>query len=252
MSARSPLALVAGAGYLGRGFGLMWRPGIRAFVLVPLLINIAVAVGLFVWAWPLLESAVAGWLALLPEWLAWLAFLVWPIVWLLAVLLFCFALTILANLVGAPFNGFLAARVEQQLTGIPPDSGLTVGQEAVQGLLMELRKLLFFVSRAIPLALLSLLLFFLPGLNALIPLLWLAFGAYMLAFEYIDYPASNHALSFARKRELLARYRGLSLGFGTVVTLLSAVPMANLLVMPAAVAGATALWVEHLAKEKQA
>jgi len=32
--------------------------------------------------------------------------------------------------------------------------------------------------------------------------------------------------------------------FGIIVSLLSTVPLINLLIMPAAVAGATALWVE--------
>ncbi|MGH8453889.1 MAG: sulfate transporter CysZ, partial [Nevskiales bacterium] len=157
-----------------------------------------------------------------------------------------------ANLIASPFNGFLAARVEQHLTGILPDSGLSLWQEGLQGLLMELRKLLFFASRAIPLALLSLVLFFIPGLNALIPVLWMLFGAYMLALEYTDYPASNHGLSFAQKRKSLSRHRWLGLGFGATVTLVTAIPLANLLVMPAAVAGATALWVEYLQKETSA
>lgn len=227
----------------------MWQPGVRTFVLVPVAINVATVIGLFMWLWPPLQASIVAWLLLLPDWLSWLSIIVWPLVWILGLLLFGLALTFLANLIASPFNGFLAAHVEQRLTGKLPDSGLNIGQEALQGVLMELRKLLFYASRALPLALLSLMLFFLPGLNALIPLLWLGFGAYMLALEYVDYPASNHGLSFAHKRAVLSQRRGLCLGFGGAVTLFSMVPLANLLVMPAAVAGATALWVEHLSKE---
>lgn len=241
--------MLSGPGYLARGFTLMWQPGVRVFVIVPLLINIVAVIGLFLWLWPPILVTVDGWLELLPDWLMWLNFLVWPLVWLLAILVFCLILTITANLIGAPFNGFLAARVEQNLTGKLPDSGLTVWQEGLQGLVTELRKLLFFFMWLIPLLLLSLLLFFLPGLNALIPVLWGVFGAYMLALEYVDYPAANHGLSFAAKRRLLAQNRWLTLGFGGMVTLATALPLLNLLVMPAAVAGATAMWVENLNEE---
>jgi CysZ protein len=244
--------MLGGPAYLARGFSLMWQPGVRRFVLIPLLINIVSVVALFLWFWPALQAMIAGWLGLLPGWLDWLAFLVWPLLWLLGLVVFCLALSILANLIASPFNGFLAARVEQHLTGSLPDSGLSLWQEGLQGLLMELRKLLFYASRAIPLALLSLILLFIPGLNILIPVLWMLFGAYMLALEYTDYPASNHGLSFAQKRAMLARHRWLGLGFGAAVTLVTAIPLANLLVMPAAVAGATALWVEHMHKEIRA
>jgi CysZ protein len=241
--------MLSGPGYLARGFGLIWQPGVRRFVLVPLLINIITVVALFLWMWPVLQAMVTSWLSLLPDWLDWLAFLIWPLVWILGLLAFCFALSILANLIASPFNGFLAARVEQHLTGALPDSGLNLWQEGAQGLLMELRKLLFYTSRAIPLAVLTLILFFIPGLNALVPVLWMLFGAYMLALEYVDYPASNHGLSFAQKRAALTQHRWLGLGFGATVMLITVVPLANLLVMPAAVAGATALWVEHMHKE---
>lgn len=227
----------------------MWQPGVRTFVLIPAAINVLTVAGLFLWLWPPIEASISAWLLALPDWLAWLSVIVWPLVWILGLLLFGLALTFLANLIASPFNGFLAARVERQLTGKSPESGMTIGQEAVHGLLMELRKLLFYLSRALPLMLLSLVLFFLPGLNALIPLLWLGFGAYMLALEYVDYPASNHGLSFAHKRALLSQQRGLCLGFGAAATVLSMIPLANLLVMPAAVAGATALWVEQLSRE---
>ncbi len=242
---------LSGPAYLMRGFQLMWQPGVRLFVWVPLVINILSVIGLFLWLWPPIQGAVDGWLAQLPDWLKWLSFLIWPLVWLLAMIVFCLILTITANLFGAPFNGFLAARVEEQLTGKKPDSGLGLWEEGLMGFVTELRKLMFFMTWAIPLAILSLVLLFLPGLNVLIPVLWGLFGAYMLALEYVDYPAANHGLSFAEKRQVLAKDRLLTLGFGGTVTLATALPLLNLLVMPAAVAGATAMWVEHLRKENQ-
>ncbi|MEZ5582290.1 MAG: hypothetical protein R3F37_05475 [Candidatus Competibacteraceae bacterium] len=41
-----------------------------------------------------------------------------------------------------------------------------------------------------------LVLFVIPGVNVIAPLLWLVFGAWMLALQYADYPMGNHGLRF--------------------------------------------------------
>jgi CysZ protein len=68
----------------------------------------------------------------------------------------------------------------------------------------------------------------------------------MLAVEYLDYPMGNHGLSFSEQRRRLRRRPMLSLSFGAGVLLLMLIPGLNFLAMPAAVAGATALWVDRL------
>ena len=85
-----------------------------------------------------------------------------------------------------------------------------------------------------------------PVVGAVTPVLWFAFGAFMLAMEYLDHPMDNRGFAFKQKLHILRQRRGLSLGFGGTVTLLTALPLVNLIVMPAAVAGATALWVDEL------
>ena len=84
---------LSGPAYLMLGFRLMWQPGVCMFVVVPLVINILPVIGLFLWLWPPIQASVDGWLALLPGWLLWLGFLVWPLVWILGLLLFGLALT---------------------------------------------------------------------------------------------------------------------------------------------------------------
>lgn len=114
-----------------------------------------------------------------------------------------------------------------------------------QGFLFELCKLWFLLKRTLLLGLASLALIWLPGINALIPLIWMYFGAYMLAFEYLDIPMSSHGLSFEEKRRWLRHHHLAGMSFGGCITLANLVPGLNLLVMPAAVAGATALWVSR-------
>ncbi len=244
-----PQAL-AGAGFLLQGFRLMVQPGVRRYVVIPLLINFLLF-SLFI-ALGLTEiSTLLEWLlGNLPDWLQWLEWLLWPL-FLLAFLLMGFYLTLmLAGLVAAPFNGLLAEAVERRLGHEESPGG---GWRAflatlLPSLLSELRKLGYFLLRALPL----LLLFLIPGLNLAAPLLWLLFSAWMLALEYLDYPLSNHGRLFPRYRGALRQRRWLALGFGGTVLLLTLVPLLNFIVMPAAVAGATALAVkENLLQEEE-
>jgi CysZ protein len=101
--------------------------------------------------------------------------------------------------------------------------------------------LAYFILWTIPL----LVLFFIPGINAIAPLLWAAFSAWMLALQYVDYPMGNHNILFREQRRILARRRWLALGFGGAVLVITMVPIVNFLAMPAAVIGATLMWVEQ-------
>jgi CysZ protein len=239
---------LTGAGYLLRGFRLLARSGIKRYVVAPLLVNIIVFGTLFYLLWSQfgsLRTYVEGWL---PDWLDFLSWLLLPLVVLLSALVLFFGFSALGNLFAAPFNGFLAEAVERTLTGTAPEASggfASVMREAARDVRSQIRKLGYFVSRAVPL----LLFFLVPGLNLAAPFLWFAFSAWMLAVEYADYAMANHGLSFSQQRDILAHRRWLALGFGGATSVALLVPGLNLAVIPAAVAGATALWVEQLAPE---
>ena len=104
------------------GFGLIFKPGIRRYVVVPLLINTA----LFGGAIYLLYQQMDSWLQkLLPGWLAWLEWLIVPLFLITIALIVFYTFTLVANLISAPFNSYLSASVEQQLTGSKPANLLT-------------------------------------------------------------------------------------------------------------------------------
>jgi CysZ protein len=67
----------------------------------------------------------------------------------------------------------------------------------------------------------------------------------MMTIQYVDYPFDNHKVPFPEMRDALKQKRGQALSFGAVVMLLTMVPIINLFVMPIAVCGATAMWVDH-------
>lgn len=244
--------VAVGAGHLLRGFRLLKEPGIRVFVVIPLCINLLVFAGL-IWLFGDRFDALLDYLTpRLPDWLAWLAWLAWILFAVLAALLLFYTFTLLANLISAPFNGFLAERVARHLGVEPPAmQQAPLWQEMWTDIRQEFRKLGYFLSRAAGLALLSLVLIFIPLVNAVIPLLWFLFGAWMLALEYSDFHLANQGYRFEQERRLLRSNLGSSLGFGATAALATLIPFVNFLVMPAAVAGATALWCEHLSKDAE-
>lgn len=225
------------------GLRLITRPGLRRFVLVPLLLNIAVFGGLAYLAGVYFEQFMDHWL---PE-QGWLEFLRW-LLWILfaaayAVAVF-YSFTLIANLIASPFNGILAARVEQHLTGqAPTEAEMSLIKSVGPAITGEIGKILYFLSRALPL----LLLFLVPGLNVLVSVAWLAFGFWFLAIEYADYPMGNHELRPREQRARLRKAKLESLAFGAGVTVLMLIPVVQFAAMPAAVAAATRLWVEDLA-----
>ncbi|HUT41300.1 MAG TPA: sulfate transporter CysZ [Gammaproteobacteria bacterium] len=236
----------SGMHYLLQGLRLIRQPGLRVYVIVPVLVSVlcfgGAIFGLFYW----LDSLLGPLLGMLPAWLDWLRYLLWPLFALTCVLVVFYGFSILTNLLAAPFNGMLAEAVEQHLTGQPIDTGgwRALARDIAPSLFSELRKLLYFVLRALPLG----LLFLIPGINIAAPFIWALFSAWMLAIEYLDYPLANHLLHFAAQRKLLRGNRLLAYGFGGSTLLLTMIPVLNFIAMPAAVAGATALWVGEFKK----
>ena len=229
------------------GLELIFRPGLRRFVIIPLLVNILVF-SLLIWGGITLFSDLMDSLLPADSWLTHLSWILWPLFALTAVLVVFYTFTALANLFAAPFNGLLAEKVEMALTGKAIDQDSDWRQllrEFFPALLSELRKLLYFVLRAIPL----LILFLIPGINIAAPFLWLGFNAWYLALEYGDYPMGNHGILFKEQHSRLKQLRLNAMGFGAGMLLLMVIPGLNFLAMPAGVAGATVLWHKELATD---
>ncbi|KHO66670.1 cysteine biosynthesis protein CysZ [Pseudomonas flexibilis] len=236
--------VLSGPQYLRQGLSLVLSPGLRLFVLLPLLINLvlfAVLIGLAVQQF---GQWVDYFMPSLPDWLAFLEYLLWPLFVALVLLIVFFTFTLLANLIAAPFNGFLAEKVEVVVRGQDSFPTFSWGELAAmvpRTLGRELRKLAYFLPRVLALLILSLI----PGLNVLAAPLWLLFGIWMMAVQYIDYPADNNKLGWNEMLDWLRARRWQSLGFGGITYAALLVPGLNILMMPAAVAGATVFWVRE-------
>ncbi len=248
-------SFLRGLAYLKSGFSLIRTPGLRRYVLVPLLINVMVLVLLTWFASGWLDGFMSSinWLnADSDSWTGWLVgkfrSLLWIAFAIMALIVFTYTFSLLANFLAAPFNSLLAEKVEMHLRGhqgITSNESMTdIIKRVPKVLLSETAKILYLLKWIIPL----MLIYFVPIINIFAPIISFLFGAWILSLEYIDYPMSNHGLLFRQIKKNLRQKRNLALGFGSAVTLLTAVPVLNLVAMPVAVAGASKLWVEEFSK----
>ncbi len=245
-----------GIGYFFAGCKLILKPGVKRFVVVPLIINIIIfSLGFWlgiVW----FEQFIAN---VLPTWLAWAEYILAPLFAISYLLIVFYIFALLANIIAAPFNGLLAERVEQLLRtkqnkpagrSPPPLHNVSfkhIINEIPRTIGSEINKLFYFLLRSLPL----LLLFVIPGINVFAPFIWFIFSAWMLSLEYLDYPLGNHNILFKQTRKLMKSQRSKCLSFGGLVSACTMIPVVNFIVMPVAVAGATAFYVDSIKLENQ-
>lgn len=246
-----------GLGYLKTGAELSLQPGLRPYLVVPVIVNIL----LFAIMGYEVFSHLNGWInwlqiSNLPDWLRWLSGLVdwingilhvlaWLVVGVVMILLMAYTFTSITQLFISPFLGVFAEQVERRLhTPNYPQHSWT--QIAWRTFKRELRKLAYWLIRALGLAMLTLILSFIPGVNVINPVLWTIFGAWVLALQYIDIAADNNGLPFQATLDIMRRKRYLMLGFGVIVLGLTVIPIVNWFIIPVAVAAAVKLWVDEI------
>lgn len=226
------------------GLRLIFRPELRLFVLLPLSLNILVFSGLLYLSIQQFEHWLAILMPSLPDWLLFLEYLLWPIFVLLLLVIVFFTFTLVANFLAAPFNGLLSERVERLLdpqASVPEFQWAEFVAVVPHSMAREWQKLSYFIPRVLGLLLLSVI----PVVNLVATPLWLTFGVWMMAVQYLDYPADNHRLNWGETLAWIRARRWKSFGLGGTTYAALLVPGFNLLVMPAAVAGATVLWVQE-------
>ncbi|MFJ4053310.1 sulfate transporter CysZ [Pseudomonas sp. NPDC089743] len=236
--------VLSGPQYLREGLKLVLSPNLRLFVLLPLAINLLLFGGMIYFAGHQFGLWLDALLPTLPDWLSFLSYILWPLFVALLVLMVFFTFTLVANIIAAPFNGFLAEKVEVVVRGEDNFPAFSWGELVAmvpRTFGREMRKLGYFLPRAIALFILS----FIPVINVIAAPLWLIFGVWMMAIQYIDYPADNNKMSWQDMLAWLREKRWQSMGFGGITYLALLIPGVNVLMMPAAVAGATLFWVRE-------
>lgn len=177
----------SGFGYFFYGLELAVKPGIRQFVLLPLLANVLLVGGALFYLFSHLDIWIDQLMGQLPGFLSWLSYILWPLLVLTILATFSYFFSTLANFVAAPFNGLLAEKVEEHLTGktVNDDGMLAVVKDTPRILAREWKKLLYVLPKAIGLFILLLI----PALGQTLgPILWFGFTAWMLARPVLRLP----------------------------------------------------------------
>ena len=138
--------------------------------------------------------------------------------------------------------GLLSEKTELFLTGKPLDSGdgwAETLKSIPQSISREFKKIAYFLPRLFAILIVTLI------LTPAAPFIWFVVGAWLLSVQYLDYPADNHNLPFENVKQNLASNRLATLFFGATIAALMMIPLVSIIVIPAAVAGATAFWVKE-------
>ena len=212
-----------------RGAVYVSRERLWHFVLVPILLNVALAAGSAFLAGRYWKSELADRAVGSPA----LGTLLLVVTTALGtVILFL----ILQPLLGAVFNDILSERVERRVTGLIPKVPLlsSVGASLAHGILKLLLYGLAFVAALGAGAVTA-------GIGSLVGL---ALGALFLAYDGFDFPLSRRGATFGAKWRYLALHPAQTIGYGLGATIFYLIPLALIVAPSFTAAGATLVFLE--------
>lgn len=224
------------------GARLVMRPGIRTYVIVPFILNTILFAAVVGWGAAQLDVMMSWINGLLPDWLSFLAGLLALIAMIAAFLVFVLVFAILASIISSPFLALLSEKIEEALTGVRPSASGNLLVITFRALGREVAKLIYYLPRLLGIFVLTLI----PVINVVSPVLWVLFGAWMMAIQFTDYAADNNGVPFSELRDRLGISRFQALLFGLVAYVALAIPIINLVLIPVSVAGGTVFYVERL------
>lgn len=234
---------MTGLHYFLSGLKLLFQPGIKRYVIIPLIINILLFIGLFFVSQHYFQEFNLWIENHLPNWLRWIGVLLWIIFFLGFSITMLYTFVTIANIISAPFNSLLAEKIEEHLTGKKIQSRSTT--EIIKDIPRIIGRQFSLIGYYLPRAILLLILFFIPIIQIVAALFWFLFNAWYMTLQYIDYPTDNHQIPLRDVHAWLKKNRVSSLSFGISVLVASMIPILNFFVVPAAVAAATKFWVEE-------
>ena len=216
-------------------FGTISKLGLWGYFLVPIVVSLLLATGLF-FSISAISSSLVGWL--LP-WIPWGEIVTG---WIFKILLGLVGLVVFKHLVIAavsPFMTPLAQKVEEHMTGnYRKYSGSSAGQmvkDFFRGITIALRNIIRELFYIIPLFLIGLIPMFSIPCMVLIFLI----QAYYAGFGNMDYTLERHH-SIRESARFVKKHRWLAIGNGSAFLLLLGTGVGFLVAPPlAAVAGAT-------------
>ncbi|WP_396589298.1 sulfate transporter CysZ [Bermanella sp. R86510] len=230
--------------YLLKGVQVLFQPGYRKFILVPIVANVLFFIALSIFMVGLFSDTMSWFMGFIPSWLEFMSYFLWVVFVLVFLIAYGFSFTMITNLFAAPFNGFLAEKIQRDLGQDVPE--VSIAEMIVRSVKREIQKLIYFVWYGLLVMLGLFILSFVPLLNLMAPVIAFMWAAWCMAIQYMDYPADNNLQEFKQLRSDAKKPWVHTYGFGGLTSLLVMVPVVNIFVMPVAVAGGTLLWLSKI------
>lgn len=232
----SRLGFVHGLKSLPRAVGVIRRaPRVLLWLAPPLLITLLLDALVFYFAFDGMRAGIAG---LLPGggWFASLRTFLDVLGAMVVVLVLGWSFTWVFLTLTSPFQDFISAAVEREVRGsaVPDPAGLSgfvrsVMHSLVQALALTFLSVMFLILGLVPLA----------G-----PVVFFAWSAFALGYSFVSIHSGRTGQRFAERWAFARRHLGAVMGLGAIVVLISLVPLANVLLLPAFVVAGTLIQID--------
>lgn len=209
-----------------RGAAFVAKHGLWAYVAMPVVVNVLIAV---------VSGFAAYWLA--TRWAPLQQNGWWQVgTALLAAVLVVPVFLVLYPLVSSPFIDLLTEKTESIVKGTHPSAGLWVG--AAQAILHGAAKSCLYMSALV----------FTAGLSLFVgpvAVLGLVLGALFIGYDGFDYPLARRRVSFLGKWRYLFSHLGQTVGYCASASAIYALPLAFIVAPPFICVGATLAYLDQ-------
>lgn len=217
----------------------------RRFVVIPILLNILLALlifryGLSGWIVQLLVDLLdarldAGW-----QWLVGVANAIFTVI---AFFLVSVVAVRIGTIIGSPFYGIVAERIDDKYLSGEVVLHVTIWQSIRNALWYEGRKLVLVAI----ISLVGFILEFIPGIGVFIGSAFV-FGSLTVVtlLDYTDVPFSRRGILFRQRFALFRQYLPEILGFSLIMVPLSTIPVVNFVAVPLGITAGALLFVKYM------
>jgi CysZ protein len=232
-----------GVGFLFRGLGMYARsPRLMFLGLIPAVISFVLLIGALAAMLYFVDDVVAwitpfadNWSDALRGGFRLLAMIGIVAAWVILSILLFAALTLL---IGQPFYEAISKRVEDRLGGVPNEIDVSFWKTLPRTVVDSIRLAILAAVFAVMVFLIGLI----PVVGAIVgPVVGATLGGWVLALELTGVPFERRGLRYRDRKHMLKQRRPMAIGFGAATFICFLIPLGAVLVMPAAVAGATLL-----------
>jgi CysZ protein len=242
-----PGELLAGVLYPFRALGTLRRHrSLWKYVLVPLLINLVVGIVLYTWllltGFQWIDATLAG----MPRWVEVIEVILQALLVVALLIISGFVTLQFGVILGAPWYGQLAEKLEQIYSGRnleQPLTPLNIARDVGHALGFEVKKLLLLLVIGLPLLLLN----FVPPVGSVISTVGgITLGATIVCLDCLDPSLSRRRLRFRKKLGIIRRNLPASGSFALVCFGLVSIPLLNLLTIPLCITAGALFFCERV------